>query len=290
VAACGEYRHFNSIIQIELKHKNDERAEEKNENLRSHVIHEDLIVITVIATMTPPAEDYEDYEDDDVPLHHQRPFGSGLKLKAVRFVSASSGNLDSTSESTASSKGTSVGDRYLSIVLGKDASAPATGSSATSKPELSVQLCKVCNLPLDPKEPTHKSNGPIPESHRKHEASIAHQVCLTHSYPPSSIDRSRKGLAVLESYGWDPDSRRGLGYSQQGIQHPIKAKPKDDTLGIGVNVPKQFRDGYGKVERKKVQKLDAKQCRKLAEDEKKKIEKLRRLMFGNDSLEKYGLN
>jgi hypothetical protein len=100
---------------------------------------------------------------------------------------------------------------------------------------------------------------------------LAHQVCLTHSHPPSHLDRNRKGLAYLSSYGWDPDARVGLGASGQGIQYPIKSKPKDDKLGIGVVLPKEA----DRRKKEKVEKLDAGKIRKLHEKDKKKAERLR---------------
>jgi hypothetical protein len=88
----------------------------------------------------------------------------------------------------------------------------------------------------------------------------------------------------LQSQGWDPDSRSGLGVVQQGIQYPIKVKPKDDTLGIGVKVPKDLET---RMKREKVQKLDAKKVRKMAAEDKKRRERLQQQFYGNADVEKY---
>lgn len=91
------------------------------------------------------------------------------------------------------------------------------------------------------------------------------------------------GMSVLQSQGWDPDARRGLGASQQGIQFPLKTKPKDDKLGIGVEVPKDFVP----KKKEKAQTYDAKKVRKMVADDRRRQEKLRQQIFGNPDIEKY---
>jgi hypothetical protein len=90
------------------------------------------------------------------------------------------------------------------------------------------------------------------------------------------------GLVYLSSHGWDPDSRQGLGAVQQGISYPVKAKVKDDNLGIGMKVPKGL-----PPPKKKEQLLDAKKVRKMAAEEKKKADRIRQDLFGDGKLEKY---
>ncbi|RYP72063.1 hypothetical protein DL770_008020 [Monosporascus sp. CRB-9-2] len=226
-------------------------------------------------------ERYRDpYEDDpeyDIPLQDKRPFGSGLKRKRVVFVPASSGSLNTTEESTDLKPSKSISDLYLSLVLPKDGTQDT--SRAASEP-LRPTVCEVCNLPLG-KSPAVPSE--IKTTTRPHEASLAHQVCMAHSHPPSALDRSRMGMSVLQSQGWDPDARRGLGASQQGIQFPLKAKPKEDNLGIGVEVPKDFVP----KKKEKVQTYDAKRVRKMVAEDRKRLEKLREQVFGNSDVEKY---
>lgn len=91
------------------------------------------------------------------------------------------------------------------------------------------------------------------------------------------------GLSVLEAQGWNPDSRRGLGAAQQGMQYPIKAKEKNNTLGIGVQVPKYLASRM----KEKPQKLDAGKVRKKAAEDKKRRERLHQQFYGNGELEKY---
>jgi hypothetical protein len=243
--------------------------------------------------------------DDDtyeIPLQDQRVFGAGIKRKRVKFVPSAASSSATHISSGASA--TSVSAFYLNLVLpsgdetSKEASPASVSQSRTpnisessqqsrsDQPE--PQVCEICNLPL-----TSTPNGRAAEETseardvlaklRPHEASLAHQVCLTHSHPPSHLDRNRKGLAYLSSYGWDPDARVGLGASGQGIQYPIKPKPKDDKLGIGVVLPKEA----DRRKREKVEKLDAGKVRKLHEKDKKKAERLREMFYRNDDVEQY---
>ncbi|KAI0132061.1 hypothetical protein BJ170DRAFT_592042 [Xylariales sp. AK1849] len=219
------------------------------------------------------ASEDENDEDFDVPLQHKRPFGSGVRRRHIAFVPASSGNLNSTGQDIPGAPSRSVADLYLDIVMPKDL-------GSTQPVVAPPQLCEVCQLPLD--ESTGGTAGDASKPGR-HEASIAHQVCLTHSHPPSALDRSRMGLSVLQSQGWDPDGRSGLGVVQQGMQYPIKVKEKNDTLGIGVKIPRDFQP----AKKEKAQRLDAKKVRKMAAEDKKRKERLQRQFYGNGDLEKY---
>jgi hypothetical protein len=166
------------------------------------------------------------------------------------------------------------------------------------------KLCEVCNLPLTTTETTTTSSSsssstvevdgegrpkrpPAPPT--PHEASIAHQVCLAHSHPPSHLDRTRPGLRYLASFGWDPDSRLGLGApGREGIRAPIKPKPKHDTTGLGMendpNAEKRERLQKQKEER---QKLNAKQVRMKEMEAKKKGDKLRELFYRSEDVQRY---
>jgi hypothetical protein len=218
---------------------------------------------------------HDDDEDevDDVPLHHKRPFGSGLNRKPIAFVPAQDGDLNSTFQPP--EPDSSIADLYLSLVLPKEAS---------KQTQTKEEVCEVCKLPLS----TNPEGGQeeTPElgvmTRNHHESSLAHQICLSHSHPPSALDRSRVGLNILESHGWDPDARAGLGAEQQGIQFPLKPKPKDDRVGIGVEVPKDL-----PRKKEKPKKLDAGKVRKMAQRDSKRSEQLRRQFFGNPDLEKY---
>ncbi|KAI8624547.1 hypothetical protein F5Y19DRAFT_313782 [Xylariaceae sp. FL1651] len=218
--------------------------------------------------------DDEDYEE--LPLQHRRPFGSGLKRKQVVFVPASSSNVNTTEESKSSEPSKSVSDIYLSIVLPKETNGDVSTDEANAS---GPDICGICKLPLE----EDYNMGAGESSRRPHEASIAHQFCISHSHPPSALDRSRMGLGVLQAQGWDPDARTGLGASNQGTQYPIKTKPKNDTLGLGVVVPKDI----ATKKKEKVQRLDAKKARKMAADDKKRHERLRHQFYGNPEVEKY---
>ncbi|GAB1318886.1 hypothetical protein MFIFM68171_09096 [Madurella fahalii] len=233
--------------------------------------------------MSSPKDNSNDDDYDDIPLQLKRPFGSGLHKKAIAFVPASDtgGQLKSVSDTPANRPQHNVADIYLSMVLSEDAqkkpSTPPplkTKSSNNNNPIPDdgepPQLCPLCSLPLT-------SSESVP-----HEQSFAHQVCLPHSHPPSALDRKRMGLAYLATHGWDPDARRGLGAEQQGIQFPVKAKVKDDYLGVGMHIPKGL-----PPPKKKELLLDAKKVRKMAMEEKRRAARVREELFGDGRLEKY---
>ncbi|KAI3318307.1 hypothetical protein HD806DRAFT_512470 [Xylariaceae sp. AK1471] len=221
--------------------------------------------------------DYDEPEDEDVPLQHKRPFGSGLKRKQVIFVPASSDKLNAIEESYPSEPSKSISDIYLSIVLPEETNKAASIEDANTA---GLDICDICKLPVN-KNSDVADTGNL--SSRPHEVSIAHQVCISHSHPPSALDRSRMGLSVLQAQGWDPDARTGLGASSQGVSFPIKAKPKYDTLGLGVEVPKDV----ATKKKEKPKTLDAKKVRKRAAEDKKRHEKLRHQFYGNPEVERY---
>jgi hypothetical protein len=86
----------------------------------------------------------------------------------------------------------------------------------------------------------------------------------------------------MEKHGWDVDARIGLGAEGQGMLFPIVPKEKRNTHGLGVQTKKG-----GKIVEKRLQKLDAGKVRKMAESEKKKDERLRRMFYGDEKVEKY---
>jgi hypothetical protein len=236
----------------------------------------------------------EDEDTYEIPLQDQRVFGAGIKRKRVQFVpstSTTSSTLESIPNPSSTSSAKSIGDLYLRLVLPQEksdaASTPtATASLSSDLPDArqstqEAQVCEVCKLPINSDSDTATSSSV--SKVRPHEASLAHQVCLTHSHPPSHLDRNRKGLTYLSSYGWDPDARQGLGANGQGIQFPIKTKPKDDKLGIGVVLPKEGE----RRKKEKPEKLDAGKVRKLYEKDKKRAEKLREMFYRNDDVERY---
>ncbi|KAJ5677773.1 uncharacterized protein N7477_003406 [Penicillium maclennaniae] len=252
-----------------------------------------------------------DDEDYFLPLEDQRVFGAGIRRKRVPFVRSSEHELSTTRP--ASTPATSIADTYLSIVLkttdGDLADNVKENDSSTSKntsrpipeghlpPVRTTQSvppaaeavappqkdhCEICNLPLSSEPGTDLETRP-------HEASLAHQVCLNHSHPPSHLDRTRTGLRYLSTYGWNPDSRLGLGASgREGIREPLKGRIKNDKAGLGSGLDKDGdRLPAPPPPPKKIQKLNAKQARKGADEARKRGDKLRNLFFQNDEVLKY---
>ena len=250
-------------------------------------------------------------DDDDyfLPAEDQRVFGAGIRRKRVPFV-RSSHDLNTTTSTQAPStpSGPSIADAYLSIVLNKDKaktnlsssssrqnppshtteSTPPNSKTASPQPPFTKanDHCEICNLPVSSDISAENTST---SQERPHEASLAHQVCLAHSHPPSHLDRTHVGLRYLSTYGWDPDSRLGLGApGREGIREPIKGRIKNDTAGLGTGLDADG-DPIKSVPAppKKVQKLNAKQMRKKHFEDKKKGDKLRNLFFMNDDVLKY---
>ncbi|PYI36723.1 hypothetical protein BP00DRAFT_421098 [Aspergillus indologenus CBS 114.80] len=169
------------------------------------------------------------------------------------------------------------------------------------------QICGICNLPLTASSSSSSSQtktSTAESSTRPHEASLAHQLCLTHSHPPSHLDRTRPGLRYLAAYGWDPDSRLGLGApGREGIRAPVKGKVKVDTVGLGVAgqhsdeedapttrkrgvVGQEQAGGRGSGSAKR-QKLNAKEVRRGQVDARKRGERLRELFYRDERVLRY---
>ncbi len=220
------------------------------------------------------------------PWEEQRIFGAGIIRKTIHFVPAAVAPTPAI-QLEPRTPPVSPGDRYLNIVLKKGASTEDHDPTPTeiskheknATPEqldLEGAFCEICNLPIDAREDMSSTAA------TSHESTIAHMVCLTHSHPPSHLDRSRQGLRYLSSFGWDPDTRQGLGATGEGIKVPIKAKIKNDTLGLGVKIKGNKRPPETKIER-----MDAKQARKKDIEDRRKREMLQEMFYGNEDAEKY---
>lgn len=217
-----------------------------------------------------------------IPLQDQRVFGAGIKRKRIPFVRATSSPTLSSSVPTLEHSHLSIGDIYLSLVLSPNQPIEQSSQSLSPPPpppphpstDTKVITCPICALPIAHASSTDPLSKP-------HEASLAHQVCLTHSHPPSHLDRHRKGLQYLSSHGWDPDSRLGLGAQGEGIQYPLKTRVKRDNLGVG-NKPLKARE---KVVKKAP--LGAREVREMEEKMKIKGARLRELFYGNEDVERY---
>ncbi|KAG9695053.1 hypothetical protein KCU95_g5232, partial [Aureobasidium melanogenum] len=208
----------------------------------------------------------------EVPLKDQRYFGAGIKRQRVHFVPSST-DESTTPAGASTSSALSASERYLQIVLAKASSEPPPSSSSES-----LRTCDICKTQYAGDEAAHCS-------------SMVHQIALPHSHPPSALDRNRKGLSILQSYGWNPDERLGLGAQREGILHPIKAKEKRDTVGLGVDLnndePTLKKKRKSVQPPKPVERLDAGKIRKLEQNNKKKHERLQSLFYSNDEVDKY---
>jgi hypothetical protein len=87
-------------------------------------------------------------------------------------------------------------------------------------------------------------------------------------------------LKILQSAGWDPDAREGLGPAGEGARYPVKAVEKHDRRGVGV----EEKAGEGKIKVSR-EKLDAKKTRRLEGKRKKRREEIMREMTGDGRLE-----
>ncbi|KAJ8609769.1 hypothetical protein MRB53_038918 [Persea americana] len=230
------------------------------------------------------------------PFSTNAPFGSTLKRRRIDFVPQAL----PTPSTARKADGAPLGDVYLSIVLPEsqssgtvartvlDSQPPDNGTNTTTTTATSItatttseDICPICNLPLSLPVPTPRDPHDLGRA-RPHEASLTHQLSLAHSHPPSALDRSRKGLTYLHRHGWDEDARLGLGKDGNGILFPVKPKISVDKAGVGAKV-------VPRKEIVKVEKLHAGQVRKVEEGRRKRGDKLRREMWGDDRLAAYGL-
>ena len=208
-------------------------------------------------------------------------FGAGIKRKRIDFIPATDG-----AKSNGHQGPRRIGEKYLSIVL-KDRSSQHDGRvDKDSEPVIAHEtptesscldgeaLCEICKMPIIVEKPEAVATTP-------HDLSLAHQVCVQHSFPPSHLDRNRQGLKYLSSYGWDVDSRKGLGASGEGRRAPVRATVKNNTVGLGMEIP----HGQKRVER--IQLLDAGKVRKLDDQEKQRRIKLHEMFYQSEDIERY---
>lgn len=218
--------------------------------------------LNAMATTGFPDPKRDDEDDDGIstkPFVDQPAYGRGLWRFPIKFVPASSEPLPGPATPTLDPD--SIAAKYLAIVFPNGQPPP--------KPKSIFPICDICGAPISENDS------------RAHSLTIVHQISVPRVPPPSSIDRSRMGLRYMEKHGFDVDARMGLGATSQGILFPIIPKEKRNTHGLGLQVKK------GAVEKKAIVKLDAGKVRKMAEADKKKDEKLRRMFYGDDKVEKY---
>lgn len=223
-------------------------------------------------------------DEYEIPLVDQRYFGAGIKRKRIHFVPPVQSSQQS--EDSPAQRGLSAADKYLAIVLGQQTKrtreaesgavefvneVPDQGASSLQGITTSSEdtTCNVCGQPVR-----------ALDALQRHDLSIVHQICLKHSHPPSHIDRSSKAFAVLQSQGWDPDSRLGLGATGKGILHPIKAQDNPRRVGLGAVLAEVQATP-------KLVRLDAGKIRKLEQQERRQKDKLRELFYQSEDIDKY---
>ena len=209
---------------------------------------------------------YDDADISTVPFVQQPAYGRGLWKNPISFVSAATELLPQTNGST---DGRTMAEKYLAIMFPNGQPQP--------KPE-AYPLCGICGEPVKETD------------QRIHFLSPAHQAALPRAPIPSAIDRTRMGLKYMEKHGYDVDARIGLGASGQGMLFPLVPKEKRDKFGLGVDKKEHTKRralGGASAADVKEGRLDAGKVRKLATLEKKKHERLQRMFYGNDEVEKY---
>ena len=231
-------------------------------------------------TMTPtmtPRHDNEELEEDDpryddadvstAPFTSHTAYGRGLWKNPIAFVPAAP---ESEAAPSTAVDGQSIAQKYLAIMFPNGQPLPAPDT---------YPLCGICG------EPVKESD------HRIHFLSAVHQAALPRAPIPSAIDRTRMGLKYMQNQGWDVDARVGLGARGEGILFPLVPKEKRDKLGLGIDKKAEERrkkviNGRAGAQPGEI-KLDAGKIQKLAKVEKKKHDKLQRMFYGNDEVEKY---
>ncbi|KAF1365042.1 hypothetical protein EJ07DRAFT_97125 [Lizonia empirigonia] len=225
-------------------------------------------------TMANPQDenDEEDprYDDADVstlPFTSHPAYGRGLWKNPIAFVAAAPSLPPAP---TTPSSGQSIAQKYLAIMFPNGQPQPEPNA---------YPLCGICGEAVKETD------------HRIHFISPAHQAALPRAPTPSAIDRTRMGLKYIQNYGWDVDARMGLGARGEGMLFPLVPKEKRDKLGLGVDKKAEERRtsllrGRGVAKPGEIR-LDAGKIQKLAKVEKRKHDKLQRMFYGNDEVEKY---
>ncbi|KAL5114657.1 hypothetical protein ACEQ8H_007450 [Pleosporales sp. CAS-2024a] len=217
-------------------------------------------------------DDYDDdprYDDGDfatIPFTQQPAYGRGLWKNPIQFVSATP---DTQQNTTPQAKENTLAEKYLAIMFPDGQPQP----KAEAYP-----ACGICGEPVKERDP------------RMHYLSPAHQATLPRAPIPSAMDRTRMGLKYMSKHGYDVDARVGLGANGQGILFPLVPKEKRDKLGLGIDKKEHEKKrvlGGASIADVKQGRLDAGKVRKLAKIEKRKHDKLHRIFYGDDEVEKY---
>jgi hypothetical protein len=206
----------------------------------------------------------DDHQDDEIQLPPARNhFDFALRKNAVKFLPASIPQAETPQQKN---PGSILTDFYLSRGL-ISSDKPCEDSDVPD-----AILCEYCKILVDPLKLA------------EHQSSFQHELNRPHIYPPSAIDRTRKGVAFLQSKGWDPDSRKGLGASGEGILYPIKTKENTAKQGLGAPERPVTLEKQPKADSKVEKKLNPRQKRRQEEQEKKRRDRqLHDLFYGKDN-------
>jgi hypothetical protein len=206
----------------------------------------------------------ENDQDDEIQLPPAKAhFDYGFRKNAVKFLPASLPEAETPQQKN---PGSLLTDFYVSQGL-ISSDVPNEDSDAPD-----AVLCEYCRILVDPAKLD------------EHQSSFQHELNRPHIYPPSAIDRTRKGVTFLQSKGWDPDSRKGLGASGEGILYPIKPKENSAKKGLGAPERPVALTTQPKPDSKVEKKVNPRQKRKLEEQEKKRRDRqLHDLFYGKDN-------
>lgn len=187
---------------------------------------------------------------------HPARLTHGLRARPLTFLRA--GQPTSTHPPAPPSDGPRIAAAYLALF-------PPAAPRAPSPPR---PICPTCHRPVRP----------------GHAQSLAHHLALPAAPLPSTVDRSRLGLAVLQAHGWDPDAHAGLGARGDGRLEPVVPEERGDKRGVGAvrRVARVEKRGAGRL-------MHAGEVRRV---EARKVERGRRLereMFGRgeEKVERY---
>lgn len=226
-------------------------------------------------TTAPPTKEETVYEEDPrfpdtdistVPFVQHPAYGRGLWKNPINFVPSASDAPTPTANLT---NGLTMAQKYLAIMFPNGQPQPLAHAYPS---------CGICGEPVKETD------------QRTHYLSPAHQAALPRAHIPSAIDRTRMGLKYMSKHGYDVDARIGLGAEGQGMLFPLVPKEKRDKLGLGIDEKehekKRALGGASKADVKEGR-LDAGKVRKLEKVQKRKHDKLQRMFYANDDVEKY---
>ena len=210
----------------------------------------------------------------------------GTKRRCVHFVSERGDDGDLGKASAAPSVVRSAADLYAGVVFRNRYQSAADAIQAVAQPGLddsNIARCDICGATVGNRDGPDESHG----------ISLAHQLSLPQSKPPSAIDRKHNAFRYMSAQGWDPDEGKGLGAAGQGRVRPIDAKKRKDRAGIDVTKkPNEDEEVNSRRENEKSHKVIKRSLtrREQREETRKKRHqdnKFEDLFYGNEEVYKY---